>query len=132
MEEISNMSKTPKVYISDMTFDESRYVRGKYRWKASDLYEYAKKQGLKPFDLPLAGVNLLGTRMFSLENLDDFIFQCKRVMNCDTNIPIILDDYGQIADGYHRVCRAIIEGKTHIKAYRLNRMPTNYEIVKDE
>lgn len=82
--------------------------------------------------MPLAGVNLLGTRMFSLENLDDFIFQCKRVMNCDTNIPIILDDYGQIADGYHRVCRAIIEGKTHIKAYRLNRMPTNYEIVKDE
>lgn len=121
------MSKAPKVYISDMSFDESCYVRGQYRWKASDLYKYVEEQGLKPFDLSLAGINLLGTSMFNLDSLDAFIFQCKRVMNCDIDIPIILDDYGQIADGYHRVCRAIIEGKTHIKAYRLNRMPDNYE-----
>lgn len=123
-------NKAPKVYISDMSFDESAYVRGNYRWKASDLYDYIKQQNIQPFDLPLAGINLLGSKAFALDNLDDFIFQCKRVINCDTSIPIILDDYGQIADGYHRVCKAIIDGKTHIKAYRLNKMPNTWEKIK--
>ena len=126
------MSKAPKVYISDMTFDESCYVRGKYKWKAADLYKYTEEQGLKPFDLPLAGINLISSDVFNLDSLDAFIFQCKRVMNCDTSIPIILDDYGQIADGYHRVCKAIIEGKTHIKAYRLKRMPENYKLTEED
>lgn len=125
-------NKAPKVYISDMSFGESCYVRGKYKWKASDLYDFVKSEGLKPFDLPLAAVRLIDADVFNLDSLDAFIFQCKRVLNCDTSIPIIIDDYGQIADGYHRVCKAILDGKTHIKAYRLRRMPEKYELVEDK
>lgn len=55
--------------------------------------------------------------------LHSFIFQCKRVNQCSLEYPIILDDVGQIADGYHRLCKAILEGKETIKAIRLLEMP---------
>ena len=60
---------------------------------------------------------------FDLNSLDDFIFQCKRVKNTDTKIPIILDSCGVVADGYHRIARAILDGKKTIKAYRITNMP---------
>lgn len=123
----------PKVYISGMQFDESCYVRGTDKWKASTLYDKAKIDKLKPFNYPLAAFNLLGVdNPFDLSNLKSFIFQCKRVQNCDTNIPIILDDYGQVADGYHRICKAILDGKTTIKAIRLQEMPPVDEYLKED
>ena len=109
------LNGNPKIYISDVSFDESVYVRGDNKWMASTLYNKAKVDKLKPFDYPLAAFNMLGVDTpFDLSNLKSFIFQCKRVLDCDTNIPIILDDYGQVADGYHRICKAIIEGKTSL------------------
>lgn len=125
------MSK-PKVYVSDMQFEESSYIRGDSRWMASTLYDKAKADKLKPFDYPLAAFNMLEVDPFNLSNLKFFIFQCKRVLNCDTSIPIILDDYGQVADGYHRICKAILEGKTTIKAYRLQEMPPVDEYLKED
>lgn len=112
----------PKVYISQMTFDESCYVRGNLKWRAETLYKHAKKQGLEPFDYPLVAFDQ-STNGFENENISDFIFHMKRVNECDYNYPIILDDFGQVADGYHRICKAIIDGKETIKAIRLNDMP---------
>ena len=40
--------------------------------------------------------------------------------------------YGQVADGYHRICKAIIEGKTSIKAYRLQEMPPVDEHLNED
>lgn len=117
------MNKIPKVYISEMTFGESCYVRGNLKWRADTLYKFAEQEGLVEFDYPLVVFNMSVNDAFALENLSDFIFQMKRVNNCDYSIPIILDDYGRIADGYHRVCKAILDGKESIKAIRLNRMP---------
>lgn len=47
----------------------------------------------------------------------------RRVMNADTSIPIIISPKGQIADGCHRVMRALLDGKPTIKAYRLKEFP---------
>lgn len=115
--------KFPKVSVDSMSFEESSYIKGNYRWKAKTLYDAIKLQGLKPFDVPLAAINLENL-YFGVDSTTSFIFQCKRVRNCDTSIPIILDNDGVIADGYHRVCRAILDGDESIKAYRLNTMPT--------
>lgn len=38
-------------------------------------------------------------------------------------LPIILDDLGYITDGWHRVAKAILEGKETIKAVRIQNMP---------
>lgn len=103
-------------------FADSRYVRGKNGWLAASLYKKAEEDKLQPFDVPLASMDL-SILPFRCKNMDDFLWHMKRCMAADTNIPILYDDYGQIADGNHRVARAIIDGKRYIKAYRLKNMP---------
>lgn len=103
-------------------FAESRYVRGKNGWLAASLYKKAEEDGLEPFDVPLASIDL-NVMPFKCGSFDSFIWHMKLCMNTDTKFPILLDDLGQIADGNHRVARAILEGKKCIKAYRLKSMP---------
>lgn len=103
-------------------FADSRYVRGKCGWLAASLYKKAEEDGLKPFAVPLASMDL-SILPFRCKNMDDFLWHMKRCMAADTNIPIIYDDYGQIADGNYRVAKAIIDGKRYIMAYRLKSMP---------
>lgn len=120
----------PKVPIEQMTFEDSVFVGSNKAWKAQTLIDYCKAKGYKEFDMPLACVNL--TKMqFQCDRIDTFIFQVKRVHNCDLKYPIILDSSGQIADGWHRVCKAILEGKETIKAIRMEDMPS-YDYLTDD
>lgn len=112
----------PKVEFENFTFEESQYKRGEKVWLATTLLRAVKEQKLEAFDFPLAAYNMLNVG-FRIENTDDFIWQMKRTLNADYNYPIVLDDYGQVADGFHRICHAIYDGKTTIKAYRLKKMP---------
>ena len=115
--------QAPKVDLGmPFNFADSRYVRGKNGWLAASLYKKAEEDHLQAFDVPLASVDL-SIMPFKCKNMDDFLWHLKRVMAADTNIPIIYDDYGQIADGNHRVARAILDGKRYIHAYRLKSMP---------
>lgn len=117
------VEQAPKVDLGmPFGFADSRYVRGKCGWLAASLYKKAEEDGLKPFAVPLASVDM-SILPFRCKNMDDFVWHVKRCMAADTNIPIIYDDYGQIADGNHRVAKAIIEGKRYIMAYRLKNMP---------
>ena len=119
--------------VDDFSFEESGYERGKYYWKAQTLYDYVKENKLKPFRLPLAGVDLSKAyKPFDNYNLDSIIYQIKRVNNCDIKIPIILDNIGQIADGLHRVVKAISMDMEYIMAYRLTDMPTPDEITENK
>ena len=117
------VEQAPKVDLGmPFGFADSRYVRGKCGWLAASLYKKAEEDGLKPFAVPLASVDM-SILPFRCKNMDDFVWHMKRCMAADTNIPIIYDDYGQIADGNHRVAKAILEGKRYIMAYRLKNMP---------
>lgn len=118
------------VKVSQMTFGESEFVRGNNVWKATTLYAFAKAKEYPVLDLPLWAVDLTD-RPFDAENLRQFIFQCKRVQDCSLEHPIILDDCGQIADGYHRLCKAILEGRETIKAIRMEEMPAPDRIDKE-
>src|SRR5574344_1905054 len=119
--------------VDDFSFEESGYERGKYYWKAETLYNYVKKNKLKPFKLPLAGIDLSKAyKPFDNYNLDSIIYQIKRVNNCDIKIPIILDNIGQIADGLHRVVKAISMDMEYIMAYRLTDMPEPDEITENK
>lgn len=107
-----------------MELEESRYVREGKVWKASSLIAWCEAKGYPVFDMPLCCVDLT-TEAFGLGSLDNFLFQMARVQNCSLEYPIILDDLGQIADGYHRVCKAILVGKKTIKAIRIVDMPAH-------
>ena len=118
----SGIAEAPIVELGSFAFGESRYVRGGKGWLAASLYKEAQDEKLEPFDLPLAGLDL-SNLPFKVSNLDNFIWHMHRCKNTDINIPIILDDFGQVCDGNHRIAKAILEGKKYIKAYRLKFMP---------
>ena len=91
---------------------------------------FAKAKEYPVLDLPLWCIDLTA-QAFESTTLSQFIFQCKRVQDCSLDYPVILDDCGQIADGYHRVCKAIIEGHETIKAIRLEEMPACDRVDND-
>jgi hypothetical protein len=124
--------KTTKL-VDDFTFEESGYQRGNEYWKAETLYNYVKKKNIRPFKLPLAGLDLSRAyKPFDNYNLYAIIYQIKRVNNCNIEIPIILDNIGQIADGLHRVVKAISMDREYIMAYRLLDMPEPDEVTEGE
>lgn len=123
----------PKISFGSFSFEESRYVRDGKGWMASTLLKAVKEQEIELFEYPLACYDM--TKMgFKIYNADDYVWHTKRVLASDyESYPIILDDFGQIADGYHRVCHALLDGKSSIMAYRLKYMPSiDFEDKDDE
>lgn len=119
------------VKIDHFGLDESQYKRGDKVWKASSLIAWCKAKEYPVFDMPLCCVDM-SVEAFGFYTLDNFVFQMSRVQNCSLDYPIILDDLGQIADGYHRVCKAILQGRKTIKAIRMVEMPTHDFTEDDE
>lgn len=73
---------------------------------------------LPVFEMLIAGIDLSyviwkDANMFELAN------HCLKVNNADLSKPIILDWNGSVADGRHRIIKALTEGKTIIPCIRL-------------
>lgn len=114
--------KPPIVNFNKLEFEESSYHRGGEHWMATTLFLECQKQGLEPFELPLAGLDL-SKLLFRCSSTDEFVWQMKRCLDSNLDHPIILDNLGQVADGNHRICKALLEGRRTILAYRLQTMP---------
>lgn len=119
----------PKVKIEKVELIDSNYVNRGQTYSALKLIEHSKK--FKVFDLPLIGIDLY-RKPWEIKNIDDFCYHVQRVMKTDLKHPIILDYYGTVCDGWHRVCKAILLGKTTIKAIRLETMPECDSFKKPE
>ena len=117
--------------IENITFDRSEFRRDNNVWRAETLYMFAKAKEYPVMDLPLRAVDLSDSP-FECRTLAEFLLESKRVKQCSLEYPVILDDCGQIADGYHRLCKAILEGHETIKAIRLEEMPTPDRIEENE
>lgn len=78
---------------------------------------------LPVFDCPLACLELSG-EIWKGCSIIALAGHCKRVIDADIDEPILLDWEGGIADGRHRVIRAIVLGKRTIKARRMTWRPT--------
>lgn len=73
---------------------------------------------LEAFDCPLASLDL-SYRIWRDSDIIEMAEHVKRVNESGLDNPIILDWSGAIADGRHRVIKALVEGKSTIKAVRL-------------
>lgn len=125
------VSKPPVISFGKLSFEQSNYQRGNKHWMATTLLRACHDQGLEPFEYPVACYDMTN-RYFDLSNTDDFIWQMKRTLEADyEKYPIILDDFGQVCDGNHRICHAILDGKRTVLAYRLLSMPAPDFIDKD-
>lgn len=111
-----------KLFEDDFKLKDSVFCRNGKCWNAQTLIDFAKAKEYPIIEIPICAIPL-NFANFSLNNIKEFLGQYRRVENCSLEYPIILDDYGCIADGYHRVCKAILENKETIKAIRLIEMP---------
>ena len=105
-----------------ITFRDADPLQDYYFDGGKDYYYVARLidecKHLKPFDMPLAGLDLTA-EIWSEANIYLLAFHVKRCMDADLSKPIILDWNGAIADGRHRIIRALVEGKKTIKAVRM-------------
>lgn len=109
-----------KLGINDFHYYQNTYERSGKTYQVTDLIKLAK--GLEPFDMPIAGIDI-GVQPWGTMDLKGFCYHVQRMSKADISYPVILDDVGFICDGWHRLAKAIIEGKYTIKAVRLTVMP---------
>jgi len=109
--------------IDDFNYLCSDYQIGENCYEVQELIRLA--ENLEEFDLPLYAINM--NHAICQNTLYSFLYHYKRVQKADLSYPVILDDKGYVCDGWHRIAKAILEGKTTIKAKRLLVMPEPYK-----
>lgn len=90
-------------------------------WTVARLIQHSK--ALPVFEILLAGI-FIGEKVFKeSRTARDIAEHVKRVNETDLDYPIILDPDGFIMDGWHRVIKALVEGRETIKAVRFEELP---------
>lgn len=111
------MSQPPKI-----EFREIDPLQDYYCDQDGSLYSVAalidQTKDLPVFDCPVAALNL-ADEIWQGSNMRELAWHVHKVMKADLNMPILLDWNGNIADGRHRVIKAIAQGKRTIKARRI-------------
>lgn len=115
--------KFPKVELHNQGLAENNYVSDGKIYAASHLVQWCKEKKYPIFDLPLAGIDLNYSPWNDLDNAKNIAIHVKRINKTDLNYPVIIDDRGYIADGWHRVIKALSLGMRSIKAIRIQEMP---------
>lgn len=113
----------PKYEFDLKTWNDTQYFAiGKDCWNVKTIWEAAK-------DLPIYEVPLIGFNT-DIEPWacvgEDFMELCRHVkliQKANLKYPIILTPAGTIADGRHRLAKALINGHSTIKIQRLMTMP---------
>lgn len=115
------MSNYKPVKIDAMPVHKNKFRDGSNCWAVTNLIELAK--GLPVFELPLCCFNVASKVWEPIESAKGLAEHMKRVLAVDTSMPVILDEDGFIMDGWHRVARALLDGKATIPAVRFEVNP---------
>ena len=110
------------VQLNNGGLADGRYTDDKgHVWNVARLIQHAKD--LPVFEIPLAGI-YIGANVFPESKSARAIAEhMKRVQETDLKYPILLDLDGFIMDGWHRVYKALVEGRETIKAVRFETLP---------
>lgn len=121
------MSDYPNVEIKTWNYKDGRYTQDNKAWSVARLIKLT--EDIDPIDVPVA---ILSRWYWPWEDnfkLDDFISHVKRVQESDLSIPILIAPDGSIVDGMHRICKAVLNGDTTIKAKYISKLPECDEII---
>lgn len=121
------MSAYPAVKIDGCFVADNTYSSDGKVWTVTNLIARAKD--LEPFDLPLAAIYSGSEVWTPVGSAYGIAHHVRRALDVNTECPIILCQQGFIMDGWHRVLRALIDGKTTIKAVRFVETPP-YDYLK--
>lgn len=107
---------------ADSWLDDQCFVDCHEAWLVDNLWAAAKN--LPAYEVPLVALDLDLTPWDEVgDSFLEFCSHVKLVNEADLDYPIILTPKGAIADGRHRLAKAIVEGCTTIKIKRLVTMP---------
>lgn len=115
------MSAYPAVKIDGCFVADNTYSSDGKVWIVTNLIARAKD--LEPFDLPLAAIYSGSEVWAPVGSAYGIAHHVRRAFDVNTEYPIILCQQGFIMDGWHRVLRALIDGKATIKAVRFSKTP---------
>jgi len=128
----ANKKKQPPIVnIPTKDLASEELVSDGYVWSTNDLIKAVKEQKCVPFAVPLASIST-AVMPWELASLADFLFHYKATDSTDLKYPIIYSPNGVLVDGYHRVVKAVLKGKTEIMAVRLHTMSESHKQGKDE
>jgi len=117
------MSEYKPVTVQPDLLAENTYREGKRHWRVTSLIERSKD--LPVFDLPLCAI-YSASKVWEDSRIDNAYTLAQHVRRCrdvDITKPIILDAEGFIMDGWHRVARALADGRATIPAVRFEVTP---------
>ena len=93
-------------------------------WYTERLWELSKD--LEPFEIEVEGIAELDQNCWFTTReptLRGVAAHSRLITNADLTKPIILNADGSLMDGGHRICRALLEGRSTISAVRFETMP---------
>jgi len=111
----------------DTSNHQHTYSDGEHTWDVVDLWKAASDYA--PVEMPLSEIAdldcLLDSHCWADGPLSvrEILEHGDRVRDADLSYPIILTPRGCIADGCHRLVKALREGRRTILAVRLDLMP---------
>lgn len=110
-------------FVEKNDFETERCSLGdKGYWLTKEL---AQCPGIRT-TLDIASMDL-DIQPWDLKSFWDFIGHCIDVSECDMKYPVILHPKGWVMNGWHRIAKALLEGKTTIDAIRLTELPKFYK-----
>lgn len=98
-------------------------------WYTEGLWEKAAQ--LTPFEIEIASLKELDENCWfgsRAPTLREVLTHFERMQKADLSYPIILNHDGSLMDGGHRLCKAVLEGRTKVQAVRFPSMPVPDEV----
>ena len=111
---------TVKDILIPNDFEHERAMINDKWWWTRNLVRESKD--LEVFDLDLMSVDL-GVMPWECKSILYFAGHMLDVNNCNLKYPVILAPFGWVMDGWHRIVKAIMQGKKAIKAVRFVTLP---------
>lgn len=98
-------------------------------WYTEGLWKKAER--LIPFEVEIASIKELDENCWfgpTGPTLRQVLSHVERIQKADLTYPIILNHDRSLMDGGHRLCKAILEGRTKIKAVQFSSVPVSDEV----
>ena len=98
---------------------QTAHMKGRI-YSVLDLIHYSKSLPMQ--DMPLECMDVSNIYP-GISSTTEYLSHIKSVQEADLRYPILLDPEGSLLDGRHRVAKALLAGRTHIKFKRFVCMP---------
>ena len=107
--------------------EEQVHGLGDRRWRIQDLREAVKDCPV--YQVPLAFIDLANHWFDTEGGLLAVAMHVRHLNESNPDDPIIVDQWGRILDGRHRIVKALLEGRTTIPAKKVpdGTAPTYYQ-----